>query len=48
MVRAMFGVQQIGRKRGMGLMFGLSETIDRLAMVTSVRWYGHVMRMVMS
>ena len=26
------------------LMFGLKETIDQLAMVNSVRWYGHVQR----
>ena len=26
------------------LMLGLNETIDRMAMVNSVRWYGHVLR----
>ena len=26
------------------LMLGLSETIDQLAMASSVRWYGHVLR----
>ena len=25
-------------------MLGLNETIDQLAMATSVRWYGHVLR----
>ena len=25
-------------------MLGLRETIDRLAMANSVRWYGHVVR----
>ena len=25
-------------------MLGLRETIDRLAMANSVRWYGHVLR----
>ena len=46
MVRAMGGVQLIGRKRSMGFMFilGLNETMDQLAMANSVRWYGHVLR----
>ena len=26
------------------LMLGLSETMHQLAMVSSVRWYGHVLR----
>ena len=26
------------------VMLGLSETIDRLAMASSVLWYGHVLR----
>ena len=25
-------------------MFGLCETIDELAMLISVRWYGHLLR----
>ena len=29
-------------------MLGLNETMDHLAMADSVRWYGHVERMVMS
>ena len=28
----------------MMFMLGLSETMDRLAMANSVRWYGHVLR----
>ena len=28
----------------MYLMLGLNETIDQLAMESSVHWYGHVMR----
>ena len=26
------------------LLLSLNETIDQLAMVSSVRWYGHVLR----
>ena len=46
MVRAMYGVQLKDRKRSMNLMLmlGLNETIDQLAMASSVRWYGHVLR----
>ena len=46
MVRAMCGVQLKDRKRSSDLIFmlGLSETIDQLAMVNSIRWYGHVLR----
>ena len=25
-------------------MLGLKETVDQLAMASSVRWYGHVLR----
>ena len=34
------------QKKSMDLMFflGLSVTIDQLAMASSVRWYGHVLR----
>ena len=44
MAREMCGVQLKDRKRSTDLMFmlGLSETIDQLAMTSSVRWYGHV------
>ena len=46
MVRAMCGVQFKDRKRSTYLMFMLSlnKTKDQLTMVSSVRWYGHVMR----
>ena len=46
MVREMCGVQVKDRKRYIDLMFrlGLNETIDQLAMVDNVRWYGHVLR----
>ena len=46
MVRAMCGAQLKHRKRStvLMLMLRLSETIDRLAMENSVRWYGHLLR----
>ena len=46
MVRAMCGVQHKDKKRSTDLMFifDLSETIDQLAIASSVRWYGHVLR----
>ena len=46
MVRAMCGVELIDRKRSkdLMLMLCLKETIDQLAMASSVRWYGHVLR----
>ena len=46
MVRAMFGVQLKDRKRSIDFMFmlGLNETIDQLAIVSCVVWYGHVLR----
>ena len=46
MVRAIYGVQLKDRKRSTDLVFmlGLNETIDHLAMASSVRWYGHVLR----
>ena len=46
MVRAMCGVQlkDIKRSTDLMFMFGLSETIDQLAMANSVCWYGHVLR----
>ena len=46
MVKAMCGVQLKYRKRTMDLMFmlGLNKSIDQLAMVSSVRRYGHVLR----
>ena len=46
MVRAMCGVQFKGRIGYMDLMLmlGLIETIDQVAMVSSVCCYGHVLR----
>ena len=46
-VRVMCGVQLKDRKRSTDLMFMLcvNETIDQLAIASSVRWYGHVLRM---
>ena len=45
-VRVVCGVQLQDRNRSTDLMFmlGLRETIDQLAMASSVRWYGHVLR----
>ena len=45
-VRAMCGVQLKDRQRSTDLMFmlALKETIDQLAMVSSVGCYGHVLR----
>ena len=45
MVSAMCDVQINDRKRSTDLMYMLSlrETIDQLAMVSSVGWYGHVL-----
>ena len=45
-MRVMCGVQLKDRKRSTDLMFmfGLSENIDQLAMVSSVSWYGHVLK----
>ena len=40
----MCGVQLKDRRRTTDLMLMLSETIDRLAKVNSVHWYGHVLR----
>ena len=46
MVRAMYGAQLKDRKisTDLMLMLGLKETIDRLTIANSVRWYGHVLR----
>ena len=43
--------QRLEQAMNLMLMFGLYEAIDQLAMASSVRWYGHVLRrerMVMS
>ena len=46
MVREMYGVQLIDRKRSTDLIFMLhfNEAIDQLAMASSVHWYGPVLR----
>ena len=45
MVRAMCGVHLKDRRVVvLMLMLGLRETIYQLAMVSSVHWYGHVLR----
>ena len=46
MVRAKCGVQLKDRKRSTDsmLMLSLREIIDQLAIASSVRWYGHVLR----
>ena len=46
MVRTMCGQKVFDRKRTEEQMdmLGLKETIDQLAIVNGVRWYGHVLR----
>ena len=46
MVRAMYGQKVVDRKTTEEQMdmLGLKETIDQLATVNGVRWYGHVLR----
>ena len=46
MVRAMCGQKVVDRKTTEEQidMFGMKETIDRLATANGVRWYGHVLR----
>ena len=46
MVRSMCGVKLVNRKKMEELMemFGLKETLDRMAKANGVRWYGHVIR----
>ena len=45
-MKAICGLQLKDNKRSADLMFVLclSETIDQLAIESSVRWYGHVLR----
>ena len=43
-VREMCGVQLKDRKRFEDLMLGLNETMDQMAIASSVCWYGHVLR----
>ena len=46
MVRSMCGVKLVDRKKMEDLMemLGLKETLDRMANVNGVRWYGDVIR----
>ena len=46
MVRAMSGAKLMEKKRTEDLMemFGLKETVARMAKVNEARWYGHVLR----
>ena len=44
MVRAMCGAHFKDRIGSIDLILALSETIDQLAMASSVCWYGHVLR----
>ena len=44
MVRALCGVQLKDRKRSRDLMLCLNETIEQLAIASSVCWYDHVLR----
>ena len=46
MMRAMCGVKIIEKTRSQELtsLLGLKDTFDRLARVSGVQWYGHVLR----
>ena len=46
MMRAMCGVKMIEERRSQKLMnlLGLKDSLDGLARVSGVRWYGHVLR----
>ena len=46
MIRAMCGVEIIEKRRSQELMslLGLKDTLDGLARLSEVRWYGHVLR----
>ena len=46
MMRVICGSQFRNRKRSMDLMvmLGSNKTIDQVAMASSVRWYGNVLR----
>jgi len=44
MIRVMCGVKLIDRRNNEELMsLGLEESLDRMAKVSSIRWYGHVL-----
>ena len=44
MAKAMCGVHLKDRTADLMLMLGLNETIDQLAIASSVHWYGHALR----
>ena len=46
MIRAMCGVKMTEKRSSQELMslLGLKDTLDGLARVSGVRWYGHVLR----
>ena len=46
MIRAMCGVKMTEKRSSQELMslLGLKDTLDGLAGVSGVRWYGHVLR----
>ena len=46
MMKVMCRVKIIEKRRSQELMslLGLKDTLDRLARVSGVRWYGHVLR----
>ena len=43
MIHAMCGVQLKDRKKSKDLMLGLNESIDQLAMASSVHWHCYVL-----
>ena len=46
MIRTMCGVKLLDRRNNEELkdMLGMKESLDRMAKVSSIRWYGHVLR----
>ena len=50
MMRPTCGVKIIEKRKSQELMslLGLKDTLDELARVSGVRWYGHVLRKIMA
>ena len=46
MIQAMCGVKLLDRRNSKKLMgmLGIKESLNRMAKVSSMRWYGHVLR----
>ena len=46
MIRAMCGVKLLDRRSSEELMdmLGIKESLDRMAKISSIRWYGHLLR----